>query len=396
MSQKSIFDIFNNNPHVQEFKKNQESEKKANQEKKNSKQNNNSSNGKKTANTTTFKEKELEVFLPVTICYAGCQQQFNVEDFDSSVILISDVSEKDIDKNATVKTHETEDPSTISDIKKSSEAPRILVENLRKLKLEKSFPELSKERTRFEYEEAENRLIVICHAGTKGADLSAFENYIFDSSKINCSITSRNVVACTNGYFKIHVTPIGIFSVKAEIPGLDYGKEGLKLTIPKIPINLLHRSISFFKSIYKQYGTESMVQIYYIESQKNFEISVPIQRVSSSYVQYINTGLTDNMNLVLTLHSHPTYPACFSITDNQDEVATGLYGVVSLSEKNCLFRMSVSGSYMYIPIEEIFSFSHDIIKKGDLFRVETSFPVEWNKKIWPHIYGGIYHAGQKF
>ena len=144
-----------------------------------------------------------------------------------------------------------------------------------------------------------------------------------------------NIVVAKNGTFEIRDTPIGRVAVKTiECPGLEDVKEGLSLTLPKIPITLLYQIMDLFCNVYEEYETEAMAHIYFDKEQKRYFIDIPEQEVSGAAVDYKhNEKLEKDYILVMDIHSHHTMGNFFSGTDNSDEKGDRLYGVIGKLDK---------------------------------------------------------------
>lgn len=79
-----------------------------------------------------------------------------------------------------------------------------------------------------------------------------------------------NFVVAKNGMFRVTATRIGIFASKVgdapkanAIPGLADLKEGVTLTIPKIPFLHWLQVLTFYRDVHKQDGTEASVLFFW-------------------------------------------------------------------------------------------------------------------------------------
>lgn len=340
---------------------------------------------------------EIEVFLPVTVCYARIQQVFDIEDFDESDLIRTPIPKED-QKNAAVTAQNSDvsdvsEPSDVSDEAKTEHSQenstvesssteestedvpvRVHAEAIRKL-MERSFPELSKERTKIDYDKEKSLLVPVVFTGSKGAFKAPFDQLVCQSKFINKY--GRYLFIAENGLFRLSVSPFGIMSVKLtqkEINTFEFesGVEGYLLKIPKIPTVLLCQVISFFRMVAKFTGTEAIANICY--SGTEYYVDVPEQDVTVDEITHFNAN-TDNV--VLQLHSHPCFPAYFSSKDDGDELRDGLYGVVSFSEKALRLRMSIAGVYRPIPDNILFEDAGWV----NAFYTRYSFPERWLRQV---------------
>src|SRR3989344_4365670 len=121
-----------------------------------------------------------------------------------------------------------------------------------------------------------------------------------------------------NGVFLHKETPFWNVIVPVErISILEEQKPNFELKLPQIPIYLALSAARFFSWVTKNYNTESLMLLW-INKSGTYQISVPVQRVSHSYIRYDIP--TEETNLLLgSIHSHGTMPAFHSETDRDDE-----------------------------------------------------------------------------
>jgi hypothetical protein len=98
------------------------------------------------------------------------------------------------------------------------------------------------------------------------------------------------------------------------------------LSVPKIPVSLLHQTIDFFRRVHTKQGTEAAIFIRY-NAERGHYIEVPEQDLSGGGVQY-KADATNKDPIIMDIHSHHTMAPFFSSTDNGDEKSTQFYGVV--------------------------------------------------------------------
>jgi len=184
------------------------------------------------------------------------------------------------------------------------------------------------------------------------------------------------------GMFQVRKNRIGIFSAKVE--SFDTFPTGeieakMELSVPKIPLDLLNRTVGFFKKVNEKHSTEAHVQFIYDTEKKEYSIFVPEQDVSGASVKYENKETNEilkdsNKILVMDIHSHNTMGAFFSSTDDKDEKRDQVYGVIGKLNQDVpemKFRYACGGKHVDIAMEEIFE-----VEKPDY-----AFPEEWLKKL---------------
>ncbi len=148
--------------------------------------------------------------------------------------------------------------------------------------------------------------------------------------------------------------PLGIF--KGFSSGESLRNVSFYMSIPKIPFQIVAGIISDFR---RNLNKEDMRQIVYDKVRDEFYVFRPVCQCTKTHIDYVFPKLTKGQVLAMTIHSHNTMPAVFSSTDNEDEVITGLYGVVGRldrSEPQMRFRASLEGSFTELSLDEIFSF----------------------------------------
>jgi len=175
------------------------------------------------------------------------------------------------------------------------------------------------------------------------------------------------------GFLQTRRNEIGTFTVPAgEVffrGQSDNAK--LELNLPKLPVNLLHQTVSLFDQFMAKTGMsrstlEAFVQIFWDRQKEEYFIHVPEQLVSMASVRYINTQeIMKEHLLVMDIHSHNDMSAFFSGTDDGDEVSTRLFGVVGKMNDEwpqASFRMGVAGQYHYLDISDVFDIVDSTVK----------------------------------
>lgn len=100
---------------------------------------------------------------------------------------------------------------------------------------------------------------------------------------------------------------------------LDSVSTMAKLHIRRISGKNFGKVINFFKAVYAEHRSESIVLLFYSEEKKRYKIFPPRQKVTAASLDY-NRGITvDGMTMIGTIHSHGSMSAFHSGTDDDDE-----------------------------------------------------------------------------
>jgi PRTRC genetic system protein A len=184
-----------------------------------------------------------------------------------------------------------------------------------------------------------------------------------------------------DGLWERRVCKLGTFDFRvaeAQVPGLDETlEEGWSLSVPKIPINLLGTTVSFFRRIYKKHSSEVFLQFYYDEEKEEYVLHCPKQVVSGASVKYENDPEYDSKILVFEIHSHGNMGASFSCVDDADEKSDRFYGVIGNITNffpDIVLRLVVGGREYEVEVEDLFD------TDDELYHTE-SFPADWLEKI---------------
>lgn len=199
--------------------------------------------------------------------------------------------------------------------------------------LEKDRPEYSRERTKIEYDEKTNMIIATIVGGKRGS-----VKY-FDEGGI---------------HYRISNTPF--MQIRAATDGSGQGEMTWKMS--KIPYRMLRSMCSFFQKVYCTYGTESLVNILWNPDKEAYFLYVPQQEVTPSSVDYWNDNdIQKHMWTVGTFHSHGMYNPYFSVTDDENEKADGIYGVTGNFDfpvPRMKMRAGTGGHYITIHTFDVF------------------------------------------
>ena len=203
------------------------------------------------------------------------------------------------------------------------------------------------------YERSENIVAVALISGEKGAASIA----AFPMSAITPGFARKGpavIVAFPNSLTpRVENTDIGTFSGMQACDGTVTGLS-FKMALPKIPARLLFMILTEFRKTREE---EQMLQIYWNRKRKYYYVKRPEQVTGKASVKYFLKHSKDV--LVLTVHSHNTMHAFFSSTDDNDEVYTGLFGVVGMIDQKypeMAFRAGMEGAFKELGVEELFDF----------------------------------------
>lgn len=199
--------------------------------------------------------------------------------------------------------------------------------------LEKDRPEYSRERTKIEYDEKNKMIIATIMGGKRGS-----------------------VKYSDEGGIRYRTSDTPFMQIRAATDGSGQGEMTWKL--PKIPYHMLRSMCSFFQKIYCTYGTESLVSILWNPDKEAYFLYVPEQDVTPSSVDYRNDGdIQKHMWTVGTFHSHGMYSPYFSVTDDENEKADGIYGVAGNFDfpvPRIKMRAGTGGHYITIHTFDVF------------------------------------------
>lgn len=254
-------------------------------------------------------------------------------------------------------------------------------------RLEKDFPELSKQRTKMEWDEKKNLICPMVTGGKKGAFFSqGLRGFFFRSKDLFENKEPINILAARDGYYEVRENAIGVFIAKVEIvEDLEPCRAGFKLNLPKIPQYLFAQLVSFFAE-YAMYEVEVMGIFYWDMDSKQYLLDVPFQHVSKVRVEACYSSFPSNYIKVAEIHSHNTMRAYFSDIDNEDETGTMLYGVVGRLQSglrqityDLKTRAGVAGRF--IPLEPIVMIEGDSVEMGVRALDPMIYPYEWVKRV---------------
>ncbi len=133
-----------------------------------------------------------------------------------------------------------------------------------------------------------------------------------------------------DGLFLVKNFPLYRASIKIDkgLPWLEANTEQLSLKFPKIPRRLIEKVVGFFYVIFRLYGSEAIVFLYYHAKEKSYKLSVPQQEVelheyqgyqwNNYHLNYSPAPTPPGYIRLGTIHSHASMPAYYSWTDEKD------------------------------------------------------------------------------
>lgn len=290
----------------------------------------------------------------------------------------------------------------------------LTLEDVRK-KLEKDYPELTKQRCKIDYDDKKNMIIPIVTLGKKGAFFhQGIRGYFTTIQDLVHHLQPLNFLAAEDGIYEIKKNHIGVFALRSlrtndsNIPKLielakqqdkkDQCTEGFKLLLPPIPAAVYSPLLSFFMD-YTRYSDVEVMGVFYWDLEKQrYWLDIPSQYVTKTSVDArYRTDMELQLIKVAEVHSHNQMPTYFSSVDNRDEVASILYGVIGNLEKshnmiyfNFKCRTGFSGRFINIqpstlfegvfPAQEI----HQNMKPDYTKPFEypyVSYPSEWHNRV---------------
>lgn len=113
----------------------------------------------------------------------------------------------------------------------------------------------------------------------------------------------------------------GIITALVKVKGISFLEKlqpNVTLNLPKLPPELIVKSLLFFRRVYQRYKAEAIVLLHY--SQENgFLVHCPEQKIGGVSVDYNSSERFEGYQLVGTIHSHSDFGAFHSGVDKKDE-----------------------------------------------------------------------------
>jgi PRTRC genetic system protein A len=167
-------------------------------------------------------------------------------------------------------------------------------------------------------------------------------------------------VLAANGLFKIawarhfHTT-VPVATWRRPLPGLGplIGEVSLNWGI-QIPARLLDACLEHARRASWARPVETMYQFYI--SGHRIHVTRPAQVGAAGAVIYAADRI-DPADIIMDLHTHPTFGASFSATDDRDEGGLRLYAVLGQvydARPQINVRVGVYGDFMSVPANHVF------------------------------------------
>jgi hypothetical protein len=145
--------------------------------------------------------------------------------------------------------------------------------------------------------------------------------------------------------------------------------------LPRIPMYVTMQIVTLFRHYTRQGNErEALVNLYFDKRDDKYVVDVPEQTATKVSV---NSKTTDNFAgdqyiHYMDIHSHNSMKACFSCTDDSDEMATRLYTVIGRMDKyfpEIKTRISNGGKFLEIDPAEVFE------------PISCPIPDEWMERV---------------
>ena len=238
--------------------------------------------------------------------------------------------------------------------------------------------------------------------------------YLISNNKIETKVTNSSPPANTYGYgygnntytpntyttYKIEKKPqffkvVNNFVGRAVTVAVDeLPKEFVDIeeectySMPLIPLDIVRKLNEFFRLVYFQHGTESIVILTYDTSQKGSDgwgVLVPEQTNTAAHCKYDADSIAsikpDNVMIVGSVHSHPEMAAYASGTDHDDQVdfdgvhiTYGWQKSVNNGETQYYAELQMSGKSYKLDIE-------DVLETVTIDKDPDPEVVEWSTKV---------------
>lgn len=114
----------------------------------------------------------------------------------------------------------------------------------------------------------------------------------------------------------------GLVQATVRVKGIPFLEEltpTANLRLPKLPPELVVRTLLFFRRVYQQHTSEAAVLLHYAVAEQAYWLHCPRQQVSSGSVVYSADERINGYQLVGSIHSHASMAAFHSGLDSRDE-----------------------------------------------------------------------------
>lgn len=223
----------------------------------------------------------------------------------------------------------------------------------------------------------------------------------------NTASQPTQVVTYNSSLFKVVNNFVGrvIKPSDDELPTEFYtAEESCEYNMPELPYILIEKMDQFFRLVYSQHGTESIVLLTYDTEKQGSDgwgVLVPDQSNTAAHCKYDADSIAaikpENVMIVGSVHSHPEMSAYASGTDHADQadfdglhITYGWQKSVNNGATQYHIELQMSGSSYTLKPEDVFE-NYYVQKEPDPQVIEWSTKV---KKAYPPIAGGISTSAQ--
>ena len=208
--------------------------------------------------------------------------------------------------------------------------------------------------------------------GTKGFfwKRTDYENELTEKGSIN-------IIAGMGGkLYEVRENPYLRVTVEEPfIRELEDMTEEAVLKMPRLPGEFLLQSLSFFNH-YAEFGVECAVYVVCNRRTGEYELRCPEQEVGDMFVRASYPEDLDS-DIVLHLHSHHKYAAKFSETDDANDTAFCIYGILGRLDQPTIehrFRAGFNNRHVNLSIQEVFNMESSC-------HVKAEFPAAWIERV---------------
>ncbi len=157
-----------------------------------------------------------------------------------------------------------------------------------------------------------------------------FPIYIKDQEPFPAPRDATYFLLARDGVYLVKRSPVfeAVTRYDGVLPGLASQTPQLQLNLPPLPQDVVETVVGFFLQVFRRYGTEAIVVLFY-STDSGFHVEAPPQQVShwgagcdhlvGYHVQYGRCQRPPNYVQLGTIHSHGALPATHSHVDKLDE-----------------------------------------------------------------------------